>query len=200
MIPPPGHYRYELRHQNRLIAVETDRLTGGRLSGERIQADSGDRHDVEADLDGDGLVMRIRLSYRRGPFSRGAIYESGDGVFRGTVTAMAGRNAVQSKLGRFCEVDGDLLIFKALIIGHIRARGQNRWTGRVAAIDPATLVVASIKHTYHQRDPGGLLWSFEPRLGEREQIELDREGRIVRRIDARGDETVLASFEPAPRD
>lgn len=200
MIPPSGYYRYELRHQKRLIAVESERLTANGLSGERIQAGTRDRHAVEAELDGDGLVIRIRLSYKRGPFSRSATYESGGDVFRGTVTAMAGRNAVQSKLGRFREVDGDLLIFKAFIIGHIRARGQNRWTGRVAVIDPATLVVASIKHTYHQRDPNGLLWSFEPRLGEREQIELDQQGRIVRRTNARGDETVLASFEPAPQD
>jgi len=197
MIPPSGRYRYEYRLQNRLTAVETDLLTADKLSGERSQVEGGNRHQVEAELNRDSLITRIRLRYTRGLFSRSADYEAAGDILRGSVSAMAGRNAVQTKLGRFGEVDGDLLIFKAIIIAHIRARGRIRWTGRVALIDPATLVAASVKQTYQQRDADGRLWLFEPSIGEREQFELDREGRITRRIDSRGDETMLAGFGPA---
>lgn len=200
MIPPPGRYRYEYRHQKRAVSVETDLLTTGRLSGERAEVDGGNRHEVEAELDNATLITRVRLRYTRGLFSRSANYEAADDVLGGTVITMAGRNAVHTKLGRFREIDGDLLIFKALIIAHVRASGRPRFTGRVAAIDPATLVAAAVKHTYQRRDSDGLIWSFEPALGEREQIELDGDGRIVRRIDSRGDQTLLVSFEPGTPD
>jgi len=35
------------------------------------------------------------------------------------------------------------------------------------------------------------------RMGETETIEIDAEGRITRRLDDRGLETVLAAFDPA---
>ena len=200
MIPPPGRYRYEHRLQKRLTAVETDLLTADRLSGERTQVEGGNSHQVEAEFDRDALIIRVRLRYTRGLFSRSANYQAAGDILGGTVSALAGRNAIQTKLGRFREIDGDLLIFKAIIIAHIRASGRLRFTGRVAVIDHATLVAASVKQTYQQRDSDGLLWLFEPAIGEREQIELDGEGRIVRRIDSRGDQTLLTSFEPAAPD
>jgi len=196
MLPPLGRYRYEWRHQDRLAAIETDTLTASWLSGERTDPSGGNRHEVEAELDGNGLITRIRLRYTRGLFSRSANYEAAGEILQGSVSAMAGRNAIETKLGRFREIDGDLLIFKAIVIAHARAADRSRFTSRVAIIDPATLVAKSIKQTYQRRDAEGLLWSFEPAIGEREQIELDTEGRIARRIDSRGDQTILASFEP----
>ncbi|MGD0072723.1 MAG: hypothetical protein ABSD31_00095 [Candidatus Binataceae bacterium] len=200
MNPPAGRYRYESRVQNRVTAVEIDLLTAERLSGERVQTEGGNSHQVEADLDGGTQIIRLRTRYTRGLFSRSATYEAAGDMLRGSVSAMAGRNAIETKLGRFREVDGDLLIFKAIIIAHLRAAGRLRFTGRVAAIDPATLVAASVKQTYQQRDSRGLMWSFEPAIGEREQIEIDEDGRIVRRVDSRGDQTLLANFEPAAAD
>ncbi len=195
MIPPPGLYHYELRQGSHVLASESCTLTAGSLSGERRAADGDNRHQVEAELDAAGLVRRIRLRYSRGPFSRTAHYESAGDILRGAVSALAGHNAVQVKLGRFRELDGDLVLFKALILGHVQARGEHRWTGRVAVVDPQTLVVASVKQTY-RRDRSERQWVFEPRLGERERIELDRQGRIVRRADERGNETVLLDFTP----
>ncbi|HTY55398.1 MAG TPA: hypothetical protein VMB26_09370 [Candidatus Binataceae bacterium] len=197
MFPPAGRYRYEYRRHNRPAAIETDLLTAERLTGERIEAEGANRHEVEAELDRDSLIVRVRLRYTRGLFSRSASYEAAGDLLTGSISAMAGRNAVETKLGRFREVDGDLLSFKALIICHIRQSGRARFTGRVAIIDPATLVAASVKQTYQRLDSDGLKWQFEPAIGEREQIELDTDGRIVRRIDSRGDETALVAFEPA---
>ena len=175
-------------------------LTADQLLGERIQVEGGNSHQVEAEFDRGALITRLRLRYTRGPFSRSASYEAAGDILRGTVSALAGRNAIETKLGRFREIDGDLLIFKAIVIAHLRASGRPRFTGRVAVVDPATLVAASFKQTYQQRDSGGRLWSFEPAIGEREQIEIDEQGRIVRRIDSRGDQTLLTSFEPAAPD
>jgi hypothetical protein len=200
MLPPLGRYRYEWRHQDQLAAIESDILTASRLSGQRTDPSGGNRHEVEAELDSNGLITRIRLRYTRGLFSRSADYEADGEILTGSVSAMAGRNAIETKLGRFREIDGDLLIFKAIVIAHARANDRARFTARVAIIDPATLVAKSIKQTYQRRDADGLIWSFEPAIGEREQIELDREGRIVRRIDSRGDHSILASFEPATED
>jgi hypothetical protein len=192
MIPPSGDYRYELMSGGQVVAVEEARLTADRLTGARV-SQSG-RYDVEATLAPDSSVSSLSIRYVRGPFSRAASYRAETDLLRGSVGALAGQNATETKLGRLREVDADLILFKALIIGHARLRGQTRFTGRIATIDPNTLVASSPKQTYRQRDASGLRWLYEPRMGESEQIELDDQGRIVRRIDRRGAETVLRSF------
>jgi hypothetical protein len=195
---PPGNYRYEILGAvptaaiERTIAVEETRLTADSITGART-ANSG-RYEVEARLGPDTEIVSITLRYTRGPFSRAAAYRADGDQIRGSVDALAGRNAVEAKLGRFREVDPDLILFKTLIIAHARARGQSRFTGRIVTIDPNTLVAASRKQTYRRRDPAGLNWICEPLLGEAEQIELDQDGRIIRRRDGRGIETVLREF------
>ncbi len=196
MILPPGEYRYEVLSAGQIIAVEEERLTLERLSGVRTAAAGASRHEVEARLGRDGVVLGITVRYTRGPFSRSASYEVDGDLLRGSVDALAGRNAVEARLGRFREVDGDLVLFKTLTIAHIRSRGQNRFTGRVATVDPNTLVAASRKQIYRQRDATGLSWTFEPAMGEAEEIELDQEGRLLRSADRRGVETVLREYRP----
>lgn len=189
---PEGDYRYEIVKAGVPAAIETTHLAGGRLRGEKRSVDGTNRYQVEAELDSEGRVRRLELRYQRGPFARSAVYEAQGELFRGSLTALSGRNDVQTKLGRYREVDADLLLFKALIISHVRARGQLRWTGRVATIDPNTLVATSPKQTYARVGNEGRLWSCEPVLGERESIEIDAEGRLLRRVDARGVESRLA--------
>ncbi|MGH7933051.1 MAG: hypothetical protein ACREQN_07765 [Candidatus Binataceae bacterium] len=193
---PYGEYRYELRRGGDIVALEEERLAARALSGMRRSADGNNRHEVEVALDAGGMVEHLSLRYVRGLFNRNASYEAAEDVLRGSVSALAGRNEIAVKLGRFREVDGDLMLFKALIAARIRSRGQVHWTGRVAVIDPATLVAASIKHTWQRLDEHGHLWAFEPRMGDDEEIETDNDGRIVRRRDSRGVETVLTSFLP----
>ena len=196
MIPPPGKYRYAIRRGPETVAVEELTLACNRLSGHRRAADGNTRHEVEADLDDGGAVKRIALRYRRGPFARDAVYEAGEEFLRGSVSALAGRNVVTVKLGRFREVDADFAVFRALILAHVRARGQSRWTGRVAVIDPSTLVAASIKQSCRRLERGANLWRYEPRMSDWEEIELDDAGRITRRRDTRGAEATLDSFTP----
>lgn len=197
MIPPPGEYRYELLSGQQVIAVEEARLTAEVLSGVRASATGAGRHEVEARLAPGGVLASITARYTRGPFSRSASYRVDGDLLRGSIAALAGRNAAETKLGRFHEVDGDLILFKALIIAHVRLRGHSRFTGRVATIDPNTLVAASHKQTYRQRDAAGLKWTFEPLMGEAEEIELDEASRILRRTDRRGTQTVLRAFRAA---
>jgi hypothetical protein len=192
MLIPDGEYHYEIRRGGELLACEDDHLHGARLTGVRLARDGSSRHQVEADLSAEGLVRRVVLRYARGPFTRTAVYDTAGEFLRGSVSALAGREQVTFKLGRFREVDGDLVLFRALTIAHIRARGQTRWTGRVAVIDPASLVAISQKQSCRQSSPD-TVWLYEPRMGDSEEIELDAEGRIVRRRDGRGTETVLAS-------
>jgi hypothetical protein len=192
VIIPGGEYVYEIREQGRLVAIETTRLEAGRLSGLRRLSEAADnRHEVEASLDGDGLVRSIRLRYVRGPFSRSASYEAGAESLQGVVTALGGRNTLAVKLGRFREVDGGLTIFKALLIAHVRSRGQSRWTARVAVIDPATLVAKSIKQSLHQVEAEPGTWLLEPAIGERETIAIDQAGRILSHATRTGISTVL---------
>ncbi len=192
MIIPQGEYTYEIREQGRLTAIETTQVSHGSLSGVRSAADtSGNRHEVEAALDGDGLVQAIRLRYVRGPFSRSASYDVVDETLRGVVTALGGRNTVEVKLGRFREVDGGLTIFTALRMAHIRARGQSRWTARVAVIDPATLVARTMKQSLYQVEAQPGTWLFEPAIGERETIVVDESGRIRNHTTRTGISTVL---------
>jgi len=187
-----GDYLYEIREQGRLVATESIQFHEGRLTGVRRTADASDnRHEVDATLDSEGLVQSIRLRYVRGPFSRGASYEVSGESLRGVVTALGGRNTLEVKLGRFREIDGGLIIFKALLIAHIRARGQSRWTARVAAIDPATLVAKSIKQSLYQVEAEPGTWLFEPAIGERETIAIDDAGRILRHTTRTGISTTL---------
>jgi hypothetical protein len=195
-LPPAGEYRYEVRRGRELVAIEEETLAAGRLHGARRTPDGLNRHEVEARLDANGLINAVVVRYRRGPFSRSASYETADDLIRGQLSAVGGRETVSAKLGRMREVDADLLLCKALIIAHVRARGQARWIGRVATVDPNTLMVGSYKQTYRRRDEHGRVWIFEPRMGDTDEIEIDAAGRITRRRARDGIETVLVGFTP----
>ncbi len=192
MFLPIGNYRYEIRSGGQVVAVEEAAFDGQTLSGLRQSTDGSSRNEVVAEISHEGLVHRVRLRYVRGPFSRNATYEASEDFLRGSVSALGGRNAVTAKLGRFREVDADFVIFRAMTIAHIRARGQTRWTGRVATIDSATLVASSNKQSARAADQSGLRWIYEPRMGDLEEIELSPDGRIVSRRDNRGGEAILA--------
>ena len=194
---PQGTYRYEIRHAGALAAVEEDFVADGAIRGVRSSPEGGNLHTVEGELMADGAFARVALRYRRGMFKRDAVYVAVEETLRGSVSAMAGRNEVLVKLGRFREIDADLVVCRALIIDRTRTRGQRRLTGRVAVIDPNTLVAAAFKQTYSQQDEVGLRWRREARMGESDEIELDAEGRIVRMRDGWGVETRLAAFTPA---
>jgi hypothetical protein len=196
VIIPEGDYRYEIREQGRLAAIETAQLRDGKLSGVRVNAEgSGNRHEVEAELDADGIVRSIRLRYARGPFTRSASYAADADILRGFVTALGGRNAVEAKLGRFREVDGGLTVFKALLIAHVRGRGQRRWTARVTVIDPSTLVANSVKQSLYQLESDPSIWIFEPAIGERDTIVVDADGRVLSHTTRTG---ISAALVPAP--
>jgi len=191
VIPPAGKYRYEIRRSGETLAREETTFDGGKISGWWQSPEGSNRNEVEAEISPHGLVLRVRLRYVRGPFSRNASYEAGDDFLRGSVSALGGRNAVTAKLGRFREVSADFLLFRALTIGHVRERGQTRWTGRVVTIDSATLVATSNKQSARAADDSGLKWIYEPRMGDLEEIEIDLQGRVLRRRDNRGGEATL---------
>ncbi len=193
MLIADGKLRYDIRCAGDLIAVEDETLAAGRIHGIRRPASGSNVYEVEAELDDAGLIRRVVVSYSRGPFTRNATYESADNFLRGNVGAMGGRNNLTTKLGRYGEVDADLIIFRALTIAHIRERGQTRWTGRVAAIDPNTLVAATSKQSCRQRGNDPHVWIYEPRMGDSEEIEINDSGLVIRRRDSRGIETVLVS-------
>jgi hypothetical protein len=197
MIPPAGEYRYEILAAGQVVAVEEARLDADRLRGVRTTKTGTGRYEVDAQLGQDRVVTAIVLRYERGPFSRSADYRADGDLLRGSVGALAGPVAAETRLGRYREVDADLVLFKALIIAHARSRGTTRFTGRIARIDPNTLVAVSRKETYRQRDSAGLRWVCEPLLGESEEIDLDEQGRIVRCADRRGAQTLLRSFRAA---
>ncbi|MGO9450316.1 MAG: hypothetical protein ACLQDV_04580 [Candidatus Binataceae bacterium] len=190
-ILPVGEYRYEIRRAGELIAIEETTFDGRKVAGSRRSPDGSNRNDIEAEISAEGLVHRLYLHYVRGPFSRSATYEAAEDFLRGSVTALGGRNVVTAKLGRFREIDADFVLFRALTIARLRARGQTRWTGRVATIDSATLVASS--HKQSARASGALKWSYEARMGDSEEIEIDSEGRILSRRDNRGGATVLVA-------
>jgi hypothetical protein len=189
MLIADGEFRYEIRRAGELIAVETESLAWGMILGSNV-------YEVEAELDEAGLVRRVAMSYSRGPFTRKAAYESIDSFLRGNISAGGSRNDLTTKLGRYGEVDADLVIFRALTIAHIRERGQTRWTGRIAAIDSNTLVAVTSKQSCRQRGSDPHLWIYEPRMGDSEEIEIDDSGIVMRRRDSRGVETVLVSSLP----
>ncbi len=186
-----GSLAYEIRLAGEAVAREETTFDGRKIAGHRKSIDGSSRYEVEAELSQEGIVRRVRLRYERGPFSRNALYEAADDFLRGSVSALGGRNAVTTKLGRFREVDADFLIFRALTLAHVRARGQTRWTGRVATIDSATLVASSNKQSARCDDASGLRWIYEPRMGDSEEIRIDPEGRILLRADNRGREARL---------
>jgi hypothetical protein len=196
MLIPDGDFRYEIRRAGELIATEEESLAAGKIRGVRHPASGSNVYKVEAELDPDALVRRVVVSYQRGPFVRNATYESADDFLRGNVSAMGSRNNLTTKLGRYREVDADLVIFRALTIAHIRARGQSRWTGRIAAIDANTLVAATSKQTCRQRGNDPHVWIYEPRMGDSEEITIDESGCVLRRHDARGIDTILVSRTP----
>ena len=197
MLISDGEFRYEIRRGGELIATEEESLAAGKIRGVRHPAIGSNVYEVEAELDPDALVRRLVVRYSRGPFVRNATYESADDFMRGNISAMGSRNNLTTKLGRYREVDADLVIFRALTIAHIRARGQSRWTGRIAAIDANTLVAATSKQTCRQRGNDPHVWIYEPRMGDSEEITIDESGCVIRRHDARGIDTILVSRTPA---
>ena len=184
---PTGNYSYEIRLHGELVAFEDSCFDTAMIVASRRSADGLSRHQVEAALNPEHRVYRVTLSYSSSLFTRKASYEAVEDNLRGRISGLAGRNEIVVKLGRFREVDAaGFLIFRALIIGHIRLRGDEHWTGRVAVIDPNTLAAASVKQNCAQRNSSERSWIYEPRMGDTEHIELDEAGRIIRRRDNRG--------------
>jgi len=194
MLIAPGSYRYEIRRGGTVMAIEEVRYTNGAITGLRRTIDRANLHEVEAVLDAEETIKRVSVRYNRGLFKRSAVYEAADDALRGSVSAVASHNEVVVKLGRFREIDADLVLCRALILAHVRARGQVRWTGRVAIIDPNTLVAAALKQNCRQTDQAGLRWAWEARMGDSEEIELDGAGTIVRQRDSWGVDKVLVDY------
>jgi hypothetical protein len=191
---PIGNYSYEIRLDGQVVAFEESHFDPAIIVASRRSADGLSRHGVEATLDADNRICRVSLSYSSTLFTRKATYEVVEDNLRGRITGLAGPNELVVKLGRFREIDAaGLLIFRALIIDHVRLRREERWTGRVALIDPSTLAAASVKHNCARRHNSERFWTYEPRMGDREQIELDEAGRIVHRRDNRGITAELAT-------
>jgi hypothetical protein len=188
MVLPIGDYSYEIRLDGALIAVEDGRVDSETsIVASRRSADGLNRYKVEASLDNEHRVGRLTFWYSSSLFSRRASYEVVEDNLRGRIIGLAGRDEIVVKLGRFREVEAaGFVIFRALIIGHIRLRGDRRWTGRVAVIDPNTLTAVVVKQNCARRNDSEELWLYEPRMGDTEQIELDDAGRILRRRDNRG--------------
>jgi hypothetical protein len=184
---PIGNYSYEIRLNGELVAFEDTRFDAAMIVAARRSANGLSRHQVEAALNPEHRVCRVTLSYSSSLFTRKASYEAVDDNLRGHIVGLAGRNEIVVKLGRFREIDAaDFLIFRALIIAHVRLRGDEPWTGRVAAIDSSTLAAASVKQNCARRNGSERSWTYEPRMGDSEHIELDEAGRIVHRHDNRG--------------
>jgi hypothetical protein len=191
---PPGEYQYEIRRGADLIATEDERLAGDEISGIRRFVASSDLFEASATLDENGMVARVTARYSRGPFSRSASYEANPDFLRGTISAMGSRIAETAKLGRYREIDCGLVLFRALMIAHTRARGQSRWTSRVATIDPSTLTAQTHKKTCRRKDGDERIFIYEPRMGDEEEIEIDDAGRIIRIADNTGTRIALKSF------
>jgi hypothetical protein len=199
MLLVTGDYRYAIRLRGEVTAFEEARVGPSTISATRREVDGLIIRHAEAMLDTTGKIDRISLRYVSSLFQRDASYRVDGESFRGSVSAMAGRNEIVVKLGRFGEVEAaDLTIFRALLLAHVRERGAPRWTGRVAVIDRNTLAAASLKQTC-RAGPLPATWIYEARMGDTEEIGLDdtvRDGttRIVRRRDSRGNEIALVAF------
>jgi hypothetical protein len=193
---PIGEYRYETRRQGVLLGVEEAVFTGDAIRGARCSPDGANSLEVAAAFDAEGAIQQVKINYSRGFFKRNAIYEASDEMLRGSISALAGRNEIIIKLGRLREISADFALFRALLIARVRARGTSRWTGRVAVIDSATLVAASLKQSCRASDDSGLRWVYEARMGDTELIELDREGCLLERRASDGTTTTLGRFAP----
>jgi hypothetical protein len=191
---PAGQYRYEIRRGNDLVATEEDRFSNREISGIRKSAGGSDSFAATAVLDENAMIARVTARYSRGPFSRSASYEANTDFLRGTVSAMGSRTIETAKLGRYREVDCGLVLFKTLMIAHARARGQTRWTSRVATIDPSTLTAQTHKKTLRHKNGHELIFIYEPRMGDVEEIEIDEEGKIVSLEDNTGNRIALQNF------
>ena len=199
MILPAGEYRYEVRQSGEFVASEEMTVSADAIVGCRVAADGRSRLEIDAAVNAEGAVQRINIRYTTSLFKRSASYEAVDDSFRGNVSALAGRNEILIKLGRFREVDViGITMFRALIVARIRLRGQPRWTGRVALIDANSLVAASIKQTCRRPGQSENFWIYETRMGDSEEIELDNTGLLLKRRDNWRVEAVLAGFKPAP--
>lgn len=194
LLIPLGDYVYEMRRDSELVGVEESRLETNKLTGRRTSADGANVHRVIATIDGQFQIERIESSYARGPFARSVIYELSGELLSGTLVTMGSRDTVSTRLGRFREIDADLLLCKGLIIARLSARGLDRYTGRVAMIDSATLVASSPKLTYFRHADSPRRWTVENLAGDREQLEIDLQGRIIKRVDRLGVETALTHF------
>jgi hypothetical protein len=184
---PIGNYSYQIRRDGQLVAFEDSRFDTSLIVASCRSADGISRHKLEAVLDGQFRVRRVTLLYGSSLFTRKARYEVVEDNLRGQISGLAGRGEIVVKLGRFREVDpAGFVLFRALILGHVRMRGDERWTGRVAVIDPNTLAARSVKQSCARRNLPEHGWMYEPGMGDMEQIELDEAGRIVRRSDNRG--------------
>lgn len=183
----PGDYTYEIRLNGEVVAFEETHIQPILIVATRRSADGVSRHKLEAALDTDHRVCRVTVSYSTSLFTRKASYEAVEDNLRGRISGLAASNEVAVKLGRLREIDAaGFLIFRALIVSHVRVRGDDRWTGRVAVIDPTTLGAASVKQNCFRQNNDERRWIYEARMGDTEQIELDQEGHIVRRRDRRG--------------
>lgn len=191
---PVGEYHYEIRRGSELIATEEERFLGNEISGIRRFAGSSDSFEATAALDADAMVARVTARYSRGPFARRATYEANQDFLRGSISAMGSRTAETAKLGRYREIDCGLVLFRALMISHTQARGQSRWTSRVATIDPSTLTAQTHKKTLRKKDAHERIFIYEPRMGDVEEIEIDDAGRIIRIADNVGHRIELKSF------
>lgn len=196
-ILPVGDYRYAITRHGGMIAIEEGSFVPGMIKGVRTADSGSNRLEVEAALDGEASITRVNIRYSRGFFRRNAIYEADGDTLRGSISALAGRNEIVVKLGRFREIDAELVLFRALLIARVRRRGLTRWTGRVAVIDAATLVAASLKQTCRSADNTGLRWIYEARMGDMEEIELDSEGRLINRRDSNGGVARMTAFAPS---
>jgi hypothetical protein len=184
---PFGDCFYEIRDRGEIAAFERSHLDGSRIIASRRSADGLSNHQLEATLDPGQCVARLALQYSSSLFTRKASYEAVGDDFRGRISGVTGSNQIVAKLGRFREVEVvGFVIFRTLLIHHIRDRGQTRWTGRVALIDPNTLAAASIKQTCIQVGTSTNSWIYEAQMGDREEIDLDDTGRILQCRSSRG--------------
>jgi hypothetical protein len=183
---PCGTWLYEIRRRGELVAVEESHFDTSTIVISRRSPDGLSRHHAEGTLTPEYQIERVTLTYSSSLFTRKASYQAVDDTLRGRIRGVAGHNEIVVSLGRLREVDvGGFLLFRALTIGHIRMRGEQHWTGRVAVIDPNTLAAASIKRHCRRDNSSARSWIYEPRMGDTEYIELDEAGRIVRWRDNR---------------
>ena len=194
---PLGEYRYETRRHGDLLTAEETVFAGDAIRGVRRSADGVNSLEVAANLDAEGTIQQVKISYSRGFFRRNAAYQTDGETLRGSISALAGRNEILVKLGRFREINAELVLFRALLIARVRMRGTIRWTGRVTVIDASTLVAAPLKQSCRAEDDTLMRWSYELRMGDTEAIALDKEGRLVERRASDGTVSKLVAFTPA---